>query len=112
MINCACGGKTRVNETRSTRLNENIIVRVRICFNCAGRFNTIEAPQDVKIVAREKVIKYAAAPKVKQPAALHNRQAISDRAAARRRLEDMRDLMAEDDNGAMSHDEMRRELGL
>ena len=117
MIRCECGGNTRVNETRSTRSEHQTIVRVRICNVCALRFNTVEAPVNAPAspyVGLPRPVGYAAprAPKIKAEKApsLHNVTGMKARADARRRIEELRD-MDEEDDGSMSMDELRSEMG-
>ena len=116
MIRCECGGGTRVNETRSTRSEHQTIVRVRICNTCSLRFNTVEAPVNVPAspyVGLPRPAYLATRPVkevVEKVPSLNNTAGMKARADARRRIEEMRD-MEEEDDGSMSVDELRSELG-
>jgi len=116
MIRCECGGITRVNETRSTRSEHQTIVRVRICNTCSLRFNTVEAPVNAPaspLVGLPRPAYLATRPArvtVEKVPSLNNTAGMKARADARRRLEELRD-MEEEDDGSMSMDELRSELG-
>ncbi len=110
MLNCrACGVMTRVLETRGTG---EWIARRRECLGCKARVTTVE-------VVRDGLVSEARVPRARAPRAKaevegsrNNAPGIKVRAAARRRLEDLKDLgELEGEDFSISADDLRRELG-
>lgn len=112
MLNCReCGVVTRVLETRGSG---DWIARRRECLGCKARVTTIEVVRDELAaqveVARPRV--RVAKVKLDDGKSRNDVPGVKVRAAARRRLEDLKDLGEIDgDDFSISGDDLRRELG-
>ena len=110
MLNCrACGSMTRVLETRGTG---EWIARRRECVGCKVRVTTLEVVRDGLV--REAQVPRVRVAKVKLDDATSRNDVpgVKVRAAARRRLEDLKDLSEIDgEDFSISADDLRREMG-
>ena len=114
MLNCrSCGVVTRVLETRGSG---DWIARRRECMGCKARVTTLEVVRDGLELVRQAQVPVprvrVAKVKVDDGKSRNDVPGVKVRAAARRRLEDLKDLSEiEGEDFSISADDLRREMG-